>query len=65
MKKFASRKFIVTLLGLCSATVAAYSDIPTETQSGFFDFVGTMLTFFLVGQGAVDVSGRVKGFKES
>lgn len=64
MNRYRSRKFIMSLVGIASATGAAYSDIPPDTQSSFFGFIAQVLTFYLVGQSAVDASGKLKGFKE-
>lgn len=59
MNKFASRKLIVSLVALISAVATAYTAIDPEVQQSLMDFLGTLITFYLLGQGAVDTAGAL------
>ncbi len=60
MNKYFSRKLVVTLVALASALTTAYSSIPTEVQTKLYDFLATVMTFYLVAQGSVDTVGKFK-----
>jgi len=52
------RKFIVVAAALFSAMLGSYTMDETSLDK-FYSFLETLVTFYVVGQGAVDVAGQL------
>ena len=59
MKKFASRKLVMTVFGVVAATYLAKN--PNETSAKAIDLIGTILLTYIGGQSVVDATAAFRG----
>jgi len=52
------RKFIIVSASLLCAMIASYT-MDESALDKFYSFLSTLVTFYVVGQGAVDVAGKL------